>query len=390
MTNPVKIILVGAGPMGRGWQRVIAMEPNATLVGVVDLNLELAEGALEWAKQIAREGNPEWGTDPAPELLAEYDSVVVGTSLADVAAQTGAHAVVNVTAPKAHHPVTLQAFELGLHVLGEKPATDTLGEAVHLIAAAEAAGLQFVVSQNRRYRQELWDLKTLANGDGGIGGIGGVSAEFAMRHDAPGFRQTMEHPLLMDMSIHHFDIARFVMDAEAEAVYCEEYRVAKDWYDHPASTTCIFTMRDGRRFTYVGSWESPGLDTNWNARWRVTGPRGSAVWDGDTGLESQLSTREFDPAATSLPLPHGIDCPGVELHGSLKAFVDGVLSGTPAATEIRDNVHSLAMVKAAIRSSETGVRVLVRDILNEALEEARGLASGRALEILQQDGLLGA
>ena len=63
-TRPVRLVLVGAGGMGRAWLRTILANPDTELVGVVDLDTALAESAVT-----------EAGLRVGPE------GVVVGTSV---------------------------------------------------------------------------------------------------------------------------------------------------------------------------------------------------------------------------------------------------------------------------------------------------------------------
>ena len=50
-----------------------------------------------------------------------------------------------------HHPVVLEAFAAGKHVIADKPIANTLLEADEMLAAAEAAGRRFFVALNERF-----------------------------------------------------------------------------------------------------------------------------------------------------------------------------------------------------------------------------------------------
>ncbi len=50
-----------------------------------------------------------------------------------------------------HHPVALEAFAAGRHVIADKPIANTLAEADEMMAAAEAAGRRFFVALNERF-----------------------------------------------------------------------------------------------------------------------------------------------------------------------------------------------------------------------------------------------
>ena len=45
-----------------------------------------------------------------------------------------------------------------------------------------------------------------------------------------GFREEMAHPLLVDMAIHAFDAARYLLGADPVSVYCEAFNPAWSWY----------------------------------------------------------------------------------------------------------------------------------------------------------------
>ena len=50
-----------------------------------------------------------------------------------------------------HHPVALEAFAAGRHVIADKPIANTLAEADEMMVAAEAAGRRFFVALNERF-----------------------------------------------------------------------------------------------------------------------------------------------------------------------------------------------------------------------------------------------
>ncbi len=353
--RPLRILQVGAGGMGRGWLRTIQAYDQTELVGVADLDVATAKAALSEAG--------------APDLP-------VAQSLEALADEVGADAVVDVTIPEAHHPVTMEALRRGLPVLGEKPLAGTLAEALELVAAAQAYDRLFMVSQNRRYDAHFFAYRRLIRQ---LGRLGIVAANFFKAPHFGGFRDAIAHPLVLDMAIHTFDGTRFLLGTEPVAVYCEEYNPAWSWYAGDAATTAIFEMSDGARFVYSGSWCSEGLQTSWNSSWRASGEHGTALWDGDgpPALEV-VEGRETGPEGDASEVdPH----PGIA--GSLREFVHALGSGAAPMGEARDNVMSLAMVHAAIASAESQQRVRVADVLERAHAEALNHADGTVRDVLR-------
>ncbi|WP_446719748.1 Gfo/Idh/MocA family protein [Isoptericola sp. F-RaC21] len=324
--------------MGRAWLGAIRAEPGAELAGVVDLDVDAARRAL------ADAGAPD---------------VPVGTDAVALARETGARAVVDVTVPAAHHPVTTAALVAGLPVLGEKPAAATVAEALSLVAAAEVTGQLFMVSQSRRYNRQLEAFRGQVRT---LGRPGVLTTEFFKAPRFGGFREAMAHPLLVDMAIHPFDTARYLLDAEPVAVYCESFNPAWSWYAGAAAASAVFEMTGGVRYAYTGSWCSPGRETSWNGSWRLSGELGTAAWDGD---HDPVVEHASPPAAAG-----DVADPGDGIAGALAAFLAALDGGPVPRGEVHENVLSLAMVEAAVASATAGERVLVDDVLERAHAEA--------------------
>ncbi|WP_432523259.1 Gfo/Idh/MocA family protein [Kineococcus sp. SYSU DK006] len=337
----MRLVLVGAGGMGKAWLQTVLADPGTELAGIVDLDLD-----------VARRAAADAGVPDTP----------VGRDAVELAERTGAEAVVNVTVPRAHHPVTTAALFAGLPVLGEKPVAETVAQGLSLAAAAEASGQLFVVSQSRRYNPHVFAFKEQAKV---LGELGTLSTEFYKAPRFGGFREEMEHVLLVDMAIHPFDTARFLLDAEPVSVYCEEYNPSWSWYAHDAAAAAVFEMTGGLRYVYHGSWCAPGAETSWNGSWRLSGASGSATWNGDDA--PVLDAEGVSPAASADP--------GDGIAGSLATFVQALRGGPVPMGEVHENVLSLVMVEAAVESSTTGARVRVDDVLERA--HARALADER-------------
>ena len=336
--EPIRIIQVGAGLMGRTWLQVIGESDQTELVGLVDLNTDAARQAAD---------------------ASGFPGVPVATSLEALFDQVDAQAVVNVTVPLAHAVVSNMALLHGLPVLCEKPLAETVSQGLSMIAAAELSGQLLMVSQSRRYWRNLSAFRQqIAQ----LGPIGTVDCAFFKAPHFGGFREEMPFPLLIDMAIHQFDLARDLTGSEPVAVYCNSYNPSWSWYAGDAAAQVLFEFASGSRFSFSGSWCSPGLETSWNGEWRVSGEGGSAVWDGD-----------HEPTAADgngQPIAPTIGDEPEQIAGSLAEFLGVLESGAIPSGEAHSNVLSLAMVEAAIKSAGDGRRVLIADILDDAHAEA--------------------
>jgi len=339
--KPVRIVVAGCGNMAHAWIRHAQERADCRLVGFVDLN-PLAARAMAEKYQVP--------------------DAVVGNDLAGILNQTRASLVFNLAIPEAHRPIALTAFAAGCAVMSEKPLAANLAEADEMIGAAREQNLFFGVMQNRRFLKQIRSFRRIVD-DGIIGKPGTINADFYLGPRFGGFRDLMDDPLLLDMAIHTFDQARFILRADARQVYCHAFNPPGSWYRGNASAIAIFTMSDSSVFCYRGSWCSIGYPTSWEADWRVSGSQGTAVWDGKSMPWAEVLKPET-PNAQAAFMPEVIrvdardDGSGREGHdGCLDELFDALLSGRPAETDAADNRNSLAMVMAAIESAQTGKRV---------------------------------
>ena len=344
-STPVRVVLVGAGQMGRHWLDVLRDSPDVELVGLVDLDVPLAE-----------------------RTRAEFalDSVLVGSSVAAVAHAANAQAVVNVTVPAAHHAVNTEALCAGLPVLCEKPIAPTVAQTLSLVAAADVAGQLLMTSQSRRYYTNLAEFRHAIHG---IGDVEIAATEFFKAPHFPGFREEMRHPLLVDMAIHPFDVVRYLLDADPVSVYCETFNPSWSWFTGDAATTAIFELDRGIRYTYTGSWVSAGLETSWNGDWRVSGSSGTATWDGESA--PAVGFGPSDPEAVTAGSTFvDTEAGAEEIAGSLAEFIHAIRTGIVPSGDVHSNVLSLAMVEAAVLSADTGRKVLIDSVLDDAYTQA--------------------
>lgn len=339
MTTQQRAVLTGAGAMSRKWLDAIKTVGGVDIVGIVDINPANAE-----ARAAEQNINPEIGTD----LKSMLDKL-------------SPELVFDVAIPAVRHGIVSTALAAGAHVLSEKPMAETLDQARDLVARAEAAGRLHVVIQNRRYLAQLRRIRRLV-ASGAIGEITGVHCDFFLDPHFGGFREQMPHVLLLDMAVHTFDAARFVLDDAATSVYAEEWNPAGSWYERDASAFASFRFSQGAVMTYRGSWAAPGFRTSWESTWRITGTLGSILWDGADDIRAERSLPHV--AGTLLPDTQAIEIPALDpadrIGGHLGVITDFLMAtrGGPVPETVgKENIKSLAMVLGAIGSSAAGRRV---------------------------------
>jgi predicted dehydrogenase len=335
----LRAALIGCGAMSRAWLEAAAKIDDVAIVGLADLDSARAEGRAA-----------EFGLSDA----------IVATDLKTLIEKTRPDILLDVVVPAARYEIVMAALDAGCHVLSEKPMAETLDQARGLVARAMRADRIHAVVQNRRY---LGNVRRIARAiaSGAIGALTSVHADFFLGPHFGGFREEMEHVLLLDMAIHSFDAMRCMTGLGAQGVFCREWEPQNSWYHQGSSAFALFDLEGGAVFTYRGSWCAEGLGTSWECAWRFVGANGALLWDGrdDIRVEVASEAREglFSRAQSAVVPPlEPSDKIGGHF-GVISDFVAAVRGGTVPETAGADNIRSLAMALGAIRSAEQGQRV---------------------------------
>lgn len=272
-------------------------------------------------------------------------------------------AVLVTTVLPGHVPVARTALEAGKHVLVEKPFAPSVAEGRALVELAAERGLTLMVSQNYRFFPAVLAVADLVRG-GELGPLHEVSIDFrrysSFAQSGPGVHFAYEQPLLIDMSIHHFDLLRMILGREPERVTCETWNPPWSGFAGPPVGIASIVFEDGPVVSYRGSWISAGLSTAWGGEWRMDFERGEVLWT-TRGDESSLADlvvvrqRGGKPETRSLRPMRLID-----RWATLTEFAAAVRERREPQCSGRDNLGSLALAAAAVESAarRAPVRVL--------------------------------
>ncbi|OHV78779.1 oxidoreductase [Ensifer sp. LCM 4579] len=330
--------------MAKGWVRAITADPGLQtaigIVGLVDMNL-----------------------DAARRFAGEFSlrDVVIGSDLEAVLAQTRPDILFDIVVPSARLEVVAAGLRHGCHVLSEKPMATSLEDGREMVRMAAEAGKLHAIVQNRRFVPGIRRIRSFIE-SGAIGDVTGIHCDFFIGAHFGGFREEMEHVLLLDMAIHTFDAARFLADRKPIAVYCHEENPRGSWYAHGAAATAIFELEGDVTFTYRGSWCAEGANTSWESEWRIIGTRGTLLWDGADHFRAKkvAGTEGFLRELAPIEVPAAADHRRTQGHASVIAdFVAAIHEGGKPETAGDDNIKSLAMAFAAIESARSRQRVTI-------------------------------
>jgi predicted dehydrogenase len=338
----LRIIQVGLGNWGQNWARnIVAKNADVETTAWVEID----PVALEDAR-----------------TRLTLPSECCFTSLEEALTTVSADAVLITASLPGHVPSARAALMADKHVLMEKPFAPTVAEARELIELAAKHERLLMISQNYRFFPAAREVAQLIEQQA-IGRLGNINIDFR-RYDNVQPAETYRHyhiwePLLVDMTIHHFDLMRLVIGQEPVQVFCKTWNSAWSKYDEPAEGTITITFDGGAIVNYRGSWVSTAPKTPWSGEWHMEGEKGEIVWTGRGDLangDDEVVTLRLLGQAASQKIALS-DIGPLDRSGSLAAFAKAVQTDTVPETSGQDNLKTLALMFAAVESAKTGLPI---------------------------------
>jgi predicted dehydrogenase len=338
----LRIIHIGVGIRGRHWLELVKDYPETTTVACVDID----NHALNEAKN-------KYGTNDC-----QYFNDL-GTALHAVEAD-----VALIASPSSlHREHALKALDAGLAVMIEKPFASNVEEASRVIQRAEEVGKPVIVAEQFRFVPAERTVRKFVQ-DGHLGEITGVT--FVDRRRMPSHTQgpwmaTMKYPQLQEIAIHHFDSLRSFFARQPVSVMARVWNPPWSDYQHGACTEAMIEMEGGLHIQYLGTltshryaysvWIEGEYGVLWTNRklvmWRAQGKR--LFWP-----------------VRRVRVPKGDDAlfPREGSISLLNSLRDALIHGKKPETSGDDNIWTLAMVEAGMRSAAEGRLVHIEEVLN--------------------------
>ena len=195
-TQKLHIGIIGAGRIGRVHAETLAFRlPEAQIAAITDIDREAAQA-----------------------IAARCNVSNVFASSEEVISDPQIEAVLICSPTPTHADLIVAAAAAGKHIFCEKPIAHSLREIDRALAAVEAAGVKLQVGFNRRFDANFARVrKAVATGEIGVPSL----LHLISRDPAPppiGYIRT-SGGIFADMTIHDFDMARFLIGDEVEEIY---------------------------------------------------------------------------------------------------------------------------------------------------------------------------
>lgn len=331
----VRFAVLGAGRIGQVHARAIASVPGASLIAIAD---PMAEAAQTVATA--------YGCD-----IRTIDAI---------AAADDVDAVVICTPTDTHADLIEQFARAGKAIFCEKPVDLSLARVRQCLKTVEETKATLMVGFQRRFDPDFQALRAAID----AGQIGEVEMVTLTSRDpgAPPVEYIKRSGgIFRDMTIHDFDVARWMLGEEVATVYAAASNLvdpaigkAGD-YD---SANVVLTTATGKHCTITNSRRAT---YGYDQRIEVHGSKGSVSVENHRTSRIEIANADgyTRPPLLDFFMSRYLDAYAAEI----AAFVDAVQNGTQTPTTGHDGLMALALADAAVKSVETGQAIPLTDIL---------------------------
>ena len=331
----IKFALVGLGRIGKIHLDNLLLMDEVEVVAVMDTQ---ADG-----RQFAEQRGIN-------HLFSSYEQMIKD-SLID--------AVVICSPTDTHADYVEIAAHAGIAVFCEKPLDLNLGRVLEVLKLVKAKGIKLMLGFNRRFDKEFLKVKKLV-AQGAIGNHHLVKITSRDPKAPPISYVVQSGGLFLDMTIHDFDMARFLVDKEVVEVYAKGAALINPELSRVGdidSAVITLTYEDGTMAIIDNSRQAA---YGYDQRVEVFGSKGMVKADNNLNDTHQLYNGEGIHG--SLPLNFFIERYADAYKTEIRDFVLALINKTDLAVDGNDGLQSLMIGLAAIKSIKENRPVKISEI----------------------------
>ncbi len=243
--------------------------------------------------------------------------------------------------------VLLEIAAAGKPILSQKPLAMDWASAQHMVRGVERAGMPLMVNQQARWAPAHQAIKVLLD-RGVCGPLYSVAHVRRSWQDHPDrwWRQLQDFNVV-DHGVHYIDLARYFTGRSPDAVSCTTSRVPGQLAVSPLCHSLLMHFDSGdllctEHFNNIVPSPAAHADT-----WYLDGVEGSIV---GTQKWVEVSRKDAPDRRVRFPI-EGRWFPDA-FGGSMAEMMTAVTEGREPLTSGRDNLKSIKIAFAAVRSSE--------------------------------------
>ncbi|MRN66004.1 inositol 2-dehydrogenase [Brucella sp. 10RB9213] len=330
-----RLALLGAGRIGKVHAGAIASDRRARLVAVADANEDAA-------KAIADASGAQVRSIDEIERASDVDAVLICT-------------------PTNTHADLIERFaRAGKAIFCEKPIDLDIARVHACLAVIRETGAKVMLGFNRRFDPHFVAVRKAID-DGRIGKVEMVTITSRDPGAPPADYIKVSGGIFRDMTIHDFDMARFLLGEEIESVAASASVLVDPKigelgdYD---SASVILTTASGRQCVISNSRRA---SYGYDQRIEVHGSLGAVSAENQRPVSIEIASKD----GYNRPPLHDFFMTRytAAYAAEIGAFIDALDSGKAPMPSAEDGLKALALAEAALRSVKEGRTIKVAEIL---------------------------
>ena len=334
----IKVGIIGAGRIGKVHITSISTRvKDAVIKSVADPFL--SDETAAWAKSMGVE-----------HTTKDYREIINDPEI---------QAVLICSSTDTHAPISVEAIKAGKHVFCEKPISHDVKAIQQVIDALKGTGLKYMVGFNRRFDHNFEAVqKAVAAGKIGKPEI----IKITSRDPEPPSAEYVKVSggMFLDMTIHDFDMVRYLSGAEVEEVYVQAANLVDPAIGEAGDVdTAVITMKMSNGAIAVID-NSRRAAYGYDQRAEVFGSDGMVAVTNDSESTAVISNKDGVTGEKPLFffLQRYMDAYGKEVTEFIKAIVNN--TDTPLGVE--DGLKPVLIGLAAGKSLKEGRPVKISEV----------------------------
>lgn len=329
--SKLNVAIIGLGVMGQQHARIISELPNANLIGVCDINQEVAN-----------------------KLATEYNTSTYA-EMDDLFQDDNVDAVVIATSDHQHREVAVLACQHNKHILIEKPLADTTEDSEAIIEALQQSSSRLMVGHTLRWDSRYIVAKQAVEANQ----IGEPLHIHARRNNSyeNGKRLQGRTSVIKFLGVHDLDAIEWVTNDKITEVYAIAGKKKLKELDVADVIITLLTFESGAVGSYETSWVMPHVDID--AKLDITGSTGALNID----IYNQNLKIYEDGNKVSYPdTAYNIDTYGKQtgfVKEEVATFVNCILEEKEFPITVEEAHRAVLIVEAIEKSIETGQSVKI-------------------------------
>ena len=268
------------------------------------------------------------------------------------------------TPTSTHYQIILDAAAAGKHIFCEKPLELSLKKLAEISKAVEKHGVHLMVGFNRRFDSNFMKVRETVR-DGKVGAPQLLRITSRDPGPPPESYIRSSGGIFLDMTIHDFDMARYLIGSEVVELYAgADVLVDPIFQQYGDWDTVVVTLKFANGA--LGAIDnSRKAAYGYDQRVEVFGSKGMIAVDNNT--PDNHTYLDSEGSHSSLPLNFFMDRYTESYRREMEAFVDSIRTKTPVPVDTSDCLKAVTMGIAARLSVEENRPVRLAEITGESM-----------------------